>query len=96
MAHVLGLKIAAKGKLPGRVIAEAMPGEAAPTVTAGTLRGPAAAGGLATALLYQEAQDTRYFDAAGFPDRTTGLNLPKATASRRRSPEHLALIRGPC
>jgi hypothetical protein len=28
-------------------------------------------------LLYQEAQDTRYFDAAGFPDRTTGLNLPR-------------------
>jgi arylsulfatase A-like enzyme len=82
MAHVLGLKIAAKGKLQGRVIAEAMPGGAVPTVTAGTLRGPAAAAGLATVLLYQEAQGTRYFDAAGFPDRTMGLILPKATASR--------------
>ena len=82
MAHVLGLKIAAKGKLQGRVIAEATPGGAAPKVTAGTLRGPAAADGLATVLLYQEAQGTRYFDAAGFPDRTMGLYLPKATASR--------------
>jgi len=82
LAHVLGLKIKAKGKLQGRVIAEAMPGGLAPKVTAGTLRGPAAADGLATVLLYQEAQGTRYFDAAGFPDRTMGLYPPKATASR--------------
>ncbi len=82
MAHVLGLKIAAKGKLQGRVIAEAMLGGAAPKVTSGTLRGPAAADGLATVLLYQEAEGTRYFDAAGFPNRTMGLYLPKATASR--------------
>ncbi len=82
LAHVLGLKITAKGKLQGRIIAEALPGGAAPKVTSGTLRGPVAADGLATVLLYQEAQDTRYFDAAGFPDRTMGLYLPKATASR--------------
>ena len=82
LAHVLGLKIEAKGKLQGRVIAEALPGGATPKVTSGTLRGPAAADGLATVLLYQEAQGTRYFDAAGFPGRTMGLNLPKTTASR--------------
>ena len=82
LARVLGLKIEARGKLQGRVIAEALPGGAAPKVTSGMLRGPAAAGGLATVLAYQEAQGTRYFDAAGFPSRTMGLDLPKATASR--------------
>ena len=48
LAHVLGLKITAKGKLQGRIIAEALPGGAAPKVTSGTLRGPVAAdpGGL--------------------------------------------------
>jgi len=82
LARVLGLKIEARGKLQGRVIAEALPGGAAPKVTSAMLRGPAAAGGLATVLAYQEAQGTRYFDAAGFPSRTMGLDLPKATASR--------------
>jgi hypothetical protein len=41
--------------------------------SSGTLRGPAAADGVATVLNYQEAQGTRYFDAAGFPGRTMGL-----------------------
>jgi hypothetical protein len=48
----------------------------------GTLRGPAAADGLATVLNYEEAQGTRYFDTAGFPGRTMGLYLPNTTASR--------------
>ena len=82
LARVLGLKIEARGKLQGRVIAEALPGGASPKVISGTLRGPAAAGGLATVLAYQEAQGARYFDAAGFSGRTMGLDLPKATASR--------------
>ena len=82
LAHVLGLRIEAKGKLQGRVIAEALPGGAIPKVTSGTLRGPATADGLATTLAYQETQGTRYFDAAGFPGRTMGLDLPRATASR--------------
>ena len=82
LAHVLGLKIEAKGKLQGRVIAEALRGGAIPKISSGTLRGPATADGLATILAYQEAQGTRYFDVAGFPGRTMGLNRPKATASR--------------
>ena len=82
LAHVLGLNIAAKGKLQGRVIAEAMPGGAAPKVSSGALHGPTAADGHATVLVYQETQGTRYFDAAGFPGRTMGLYLPKATAAR--------------
>ncbi|HWE72833.1 MAG TPA: alkaline phosphatase family protein [Stellaceae bacterium] len=82
LAHVLGLKIAAKGKLQGRVISEAMQGGAVPKVSSGVVRGPAGGDGLATVLTYQEAQGTRYFDAAGFPGRTFGLYLPKTTASR--------------
>jgi arylsulfatase A-like enzyme len=82
MAHVLGLKITAKGKLQGRVIAEAVPGGKLPKVTSGTLRGPAAPDGLATHVLYQEAQGTRYFDAAGFPNRTLGLDLPKPPTTK--------------
>ena len=82
LAHVLGLKIEAKGKLQGRVLAEALPGGAIPKITSGALRGPATAHGLATTLAYQEARGMRYFDAAGFPGRTMGLDLPKATASR--------------
>ncbi len=82
LAKVLGLKIAAKGKLQGRVIAEAMPGGAVPKSSSGILRGPAAANGIETILLYQEAAGTRYFDAAGFPGKTFGLYLPTATASR--------------
>jgi hypothetical protein len=50
--------------------------------SSGMLRGPAVADGLPTVLNYQEAQGTRYFDAAGFPGRTMGLYLPKTTASR--------------
>jgi len=82
LAHVLGLKIAAKGKLHGRVIAEALPGGMLPKVSSGTLRGPAA-NGLATVLAYQKAQGTRYFDAGGFPGRTLGLRLPTATTASR-------------
>jgi len=82
MAQVLGLKIAAKGKLQGRVISEAFPNGAIPRIAAGTLRS-ASAGGLATVMLYQRVGGTHYFDAAGFPGRTLGLPAgPATTASR--------------
>ena len=47
-----------------------------------TMRGPAAANGLATLVSYQIAAGTRYFDAAGFAQRSLGLPQPAATASR--------------
>ncbi len=81
IAHVLKLDIKAKGKLEGRVIGEAMPGGTVPKYTAGTLKSQPA-NGLATTLLYQDVQKTRYFDAAGFPGRTVGVDATKATASR--------------
>ena len=42
--------------------------------------GVAAPGGLATLLARQTADDTRYFDAAGFAGRTVGLDERKAAS----------------
>ncbi|MBV8169376.1 MAG: alkaline phosphatase family protein, partial [Alphaproteobacteria bacterium] len=73
IAHILGLKIADKGKLTGRVLGEAMPGGAMPKFAAHTMRS-APANGLVTVLDYQTVGRTRYFDAGGFPGRTLGLS----------------------
>ena len=74
LARLLGLKIPFKGGLLGRVVEEALPSGAMPTVTAATLRSSASAAGLRTVLDYQQVGSTRYFDAAGFPGRTVGLS----------------------
>ena len=50
IAHLLGLSIASKGPLLGRVMSEALPDGKAPTVTAQTVRSPAA-NGLSTVLI---------------------------------------------
>lgn len=47
-----------------------------PFVKSGTLVSSPAANGIRTILNYQEVNETRYFDAAGFPDRTLGLRTP--------------------
>jgi hypothetical protein len=73
IARVLRLTIKAKGKLLGRVIAEAMPGGTVPHAATKRMSS-APADGLATVLEYQQVGDTRYFDAAGFPGRTVGLS----------------------
>jgi hypothetical protein len=80
LARLLGLKIPSRGALMGRVLEEALPGGRVPEVTASTLRSSASSGGLETVLVYQQVENTRYFDAAGFPGRTVGLN--EAAASR--------------
>jgi hypothetical protein len=77
LAQILGLKIADKGKLVGRVLSEAMPNGAIPKYVAKVMRSPAGANGLVTVLNYQLVGETRYFDAAGFPGRTVGLTVPK-------------------
>jgi arylsulfatase A-like enzyme len=73
IAGILGLKIPLKGKLIGRVAAEALPSGAMPAVTTGTLQSTAGAVGLQTVLRYQQVGSNRYFDAAGIPGRTVGL-----------------------
>ncbi len=80
MARVLGLKIPYHGVLMGRVIDEALPGGALPTVENFVERSQPGEGGLATMLVGQRVGGTRYFDAAGFPGRTVGLDARKAAS----------------
>lgn len=73
IAHILHLDLSRNGKLSGRVAREALTdGPASTAFTAHVLRSKPA-NGLATTLRYQEADGVRYFDAAGFPGRTVGL-----------------------
>jgi hypothetical protein len=73
VARLLRLTVPFHGALMGRVIEEALPGGAAPAVISGTLRAQPGAHGLSTVLTYQQVDKIRYFDAAGFPGRTVGL-----------------------
>ena len=73
IAHLLQLKIPAKGKLVGRVLNEALPNGAMPTVQKHTVRSEPDANGLRTVVLSQSIDGIRYFDAAGYPGRTLGL-----------------------
>src|SRR5262249_32620735 len=74
VAHLLGLKIPFKGLLQGRLIDEALPGGASPSVETWVERGQPAETGLVTTLVGQRVGQMRYFDAAGFPGRTVGLD----------------------
>ncbi len=73
-AKLLGLTQKANGKLIGRVMTEAMLNGATPTAYAGTIKSKPAANGLRTVLNFQRVGSQRYFDAAGFPGRTLGLD----------------------
>jgi arylsulfatase A-like enzyme len=73
-AQLLRLKIPFIGALRGRVVEVALPGGALPTVTSSSARSKPSVGGLQTVVLYQDVGSTRYFDAAGFPGRTVGLD----------------------
>jgi hypothetical protein len=72
-AKILGLTQNAHGKLIGRVMTEAMPNGATPKATSDTLKSEPSANGLRTVLNFQRVGTQRYFDAAGFPGRTVGL-----------------------
>lgn len=84
LATVLGLQIKPHGKLVGRVLKEAMPGGGvAPKHAAAVLRSAPGPHGLRTVLNYQRVGSTRYFDAAGFPGRTVGLQEPRHSAVKQ-------------
>jgi predicted AlkP superfamily pyrophosphatase or phosphodiesterase len=72
-AKVLGLKPKPNGHLVGRAMTEAMPNGATPKASSDTIKSEAAANGLRTVLNVQRVGAQRYFDAAGFPGRTVGL-----------------------
>jgi type I phosphodiesterase/nucleotide pyrophosphatase len=79
IAHLLRLDIPANGKLVGRVLYEglAQSASSAPVAaSARTLTSKPAANGLKTVLKTQSVGSTHYFDAAGFPGRTVGLEAP--------------------
>jgi hypothetical protein len=74
IAQLMGLDIAGKGKLLGRVITEALPNGAVPEMASRVITSEPAANGLITIINMQTVGTTRYFDAAGFPGRTVGLS----------------------
>ena len=78
IAQLLGLRIASKGKLVGRVITEAIPNGRMPKSVARTQRSTPSATGLRTVLHYQRVGSVRYLDVAGFRGRTVGLPEDKA------------------
>jgi hypothetical protein len=69
----MGLKQKANGHLVGRAMTEAMPNGATPKASSDTIKSEPAANGLRTVLNLQRVGAQRYFDAAGFPGRTVGL-----------------------
>jgi len=73
IAQLLGLKVADKGKLVGRVLVEALPNGAMPAVQSHMVRSEPDSLGHVTVLATQTANTTRYFDVAGYPGRTLGL-----------------------
>jgi hypothetical protein len=74
LAKVLGLTIVPKGGLTGRAAGEALVGGKPVAATSSRQVSAPAANGQKTVLEYQKVGDTRYFDAAGFPGRTVGLD----------------------
>jgi predicted AlkP superfamily pyrophosphatase or phosphodiesterase len=74
LAELMGLHAAANGGLVGRVISEALPNGIIPKAADGKIVSKPAANGLRTVLKYQRVLSQRYFDAAGFPSRTVGLD----------------------
>ena len=74
IVRLMGLKAQDKGKLVGRVLAEALPnGGTMPLVQTGVLRSEPDARGNVTVLMTKRADQAVYFDAAGYPGRTLGL-----------------------
>jgi len=73
-ARLLDLHAAAEGGLIGRVMSEALPNGIIPKAASGTIASKPASNGLKTVVKFQQVLAQRYFDAAGFPGRTVGLD----------------------
>jgi arylsulfatase A-like enzyme len=73
-ARILGLTQKPNGNLVGRVMTEATPNGATPKAVSASVKSEPAANGLRTVLNYQRVGSQRYFDAAGFPGRTVGID----------------------
>jgi predicted AlkP superfamily pyrophosphatase or phosphodiesterase len=74
IAQLMGLRPVGAGGLTGRVMSEALPNGIIPKATDGTIVSKPASNGLQTVVKYQRVLTQRYFDVAGFPGRTVGLD----------------------
>ena len=74
IARLLDLPISAKGKLTGRYLSEATPNGQMNLATKGTLQSEPDELEHKTVLIYQKLGNQTYFDAAGYPGRTLGLD----------------------
>jgi arylsulfatase A-like enzyme len=74
ITRLMSLRVTSNGGLQGRVMSEALPNGIIPKAADGTITSKAAANGLKTVLKYQRVLSQRYFDVAGFPGRTVGLD----------------------
>jgi hypothetical protein len=75
IAELMGLHPINAGGLTGRVMSEALPNGITPKAADGTIVSKPAANGLQTVVKFQRVLSQRYFDAAGFPGRTDGLDV---------------------
>ncbi|RTL50228.1 MAG: alkaline phosphatase family protein [Bradyrhizobiaceae bacterium] len=84
ISQIMGLKPTSTGGLVGRVISEALPNGITPKATAGRLvsKKPAE-DGTRTVVQFQNVQGQRYFDAAGFPGRTLGLDATETANAKK-------------
>jgi len=73
IASLLRLTIKDKGTLTGRVLTEAMPNGANVGFRPSVMKSEPDQAGRMTVVKYQTIGRTRYFDAAGYPGRTLGL-----------------------
>ncbi len=74
IAQLMNLRSAASGGLTGRVMSEALPNGIILKVANKSLVSKPASNGLRTVAKYQRVLSQRYFDVAGFPGRTVGLD----------------------
>ena len=74
IAGLMGLRTSSNGGLTGRMMSEALPNGIIPKSAEGTITSKPAANGLRTVVKYQRVLSQRYFDVAGFPGRTVGLD----------------------
>jgi len=74
IVQLMGLRPASAGGLTGRVMSEALPNGITPKAADGTIVSKPAANGLKTVVKFQRVLSQRYYDVAGFPGRTVGLD----------------------
>jgi hypothetical protein len=92
IAYLMQLDTVDKGNLVGRVLSETLPNGALPEVSSRVIMSDPAPNGLTTVINMQLVGSTRYFDAAGFPERTIGLSTTFYSRSGNDLTERFPLI----